>query len=135
MRWWTRTAACLLLAAVSPASLHGSHGGVALHRASRPPWPFLGRCFADRACAGPRVAAAAPVAVTLIGSPPGRNGFAVRPRHRVVERTFAWAGRCSRLARDHEATVSSAAAFLVLAAAMVLVRRSARARSQTVMLC
>ncbi|MFC0373143.1 IS5/IS1182 family transposase, partial [Methylobacterium isbiliense] len=34
--------------------------------------------------------------------------------------------RCRRLARDHEATASSALAFFVLAAAMILVRRLAR---------
>jgi transposase len=50
----------LLVAAVSPASLHDSHGGIALLRASRQPWPFLLRCFADRAYAGPRVAGARP---------------------------------------------------------------------------
>ncbi|MCJ2058893.1 IS5/IS1182 family transposase, partial [Methylobacterium sp. J-048] len=40
---------------------------------------------------------------------------------------FSWISRCRRLARDHEATPSSALAFLVLAAAMILVRRLARA--------
>ena len=117
----------LLVAAVSPASLHDSHGGAALLQASRQPWPFLLRCFGDRAYAGPRVAGATSVAITLVGSPPGQKGFAVQPRRWVVERSFAWAGRCRRLARDHEATTSSATAFFVLACAMVLVRRLARA--------
>jgi len=44
-----------------------------------------------------------------------------------VERTFAWTGRCRRLARDHAATPSSAIAFFVLAAATVLLRRLAKA--------
>ena len=72
------------------------------------------------------MAGATPVAVSIVGSPPGQRGFAVQPRRWVVERTFAWAGRCRRLARDHEATPSSALAFFVLACAMVLVRRLAR---------
>lgn len=38
----TDTDGRLLIAAVSPADLHDSHGGVALLRASRRPWPFLG---------------------------------------------------------------------------------------------
>ncbi len=42
----------LLLAAVSPASLHDSHGGIALLGASRRPWPFLALCYADRAYVG-----------------------------------------------------------------------------------
>ena len=117
----------LLLAAVSPASLHDSHGGVALLRASRRPWPFVALCYADRAYAGARVADATPVAVELVGPKPGQRGFAVQPRRWVIERTFAWTGRCRRLARDHEATPSSAAAFFVLAAAAVPLRRLAQA--------
>jgi putative transposase len=116
----------LLLAAASPASLHDSRGGAALLAMSRRPWPFLARCFSDRAYAGSHVAQASPVAVTIVGGAPGRKGFAVQPRRWVVERSFAWFGRCRRLARDHEATVSSAVAFFTLAAAMVLVRRLVR---------
>jgi transposase len=114
------------LATVSPANLHDSHGGVALLRASRRPWPFLAHCYADRACAGARVATATAVAVTIVAAPQGQKGFAVQPRRWVIERTFGWIGRCRRLARDHEANPSSALAFSVLAAAMVLVRRRAR---------
>lgn len=116
----------LLVAGLSTADLHDSHGGIALLTASRRPWPFLVRCFADRAYAGPRVAEATPVAVSLVGRAPGRRGFAVQPRRWVVERTFGWLARCRRLARDHEATASSALAFAVLAAAMILVRRLAQ---------
>ena len=39
----------LLVAAVSPASLHDSHGGIALLQASRRAWPFVALCYADRA--------------------------------------------------------------------------------------
>jgi transposase len=123
----TDTDGRVLLAAISTAELHDSHGGVALLRASRRPWPFLARCFADRAYAGERVATATAVRVTILGAPDGQKGFAVHPRRWVIERTFGWLGRCRRLARDHEATPSSALAFFVLAAAMVLVRRLARA--------
>lgn len=122
----TDTDGRVLLAAVSPASLHDSHGGVALLRASRRPWPFLAQAFADQAYAGQRVGTATPVTVTVVGAPPGQKGFAVHPRRWVIERTFGWTGRCRRLARDHEATPSSALAFFVLASAMVLVRRLAR---------
>lgn len=116
----------LLPAAVSPADLHDSHGGIALLRTSRRPWPFLARCWADGTFAGPRVAEATPVVVGLVGPKPGQCGFAVQPRRRVIERTFAWTARCRRLARDHEATPSSALAFFVLAAATVLLRQLAK---------
>ena len=122
----TDTDGRLLVAAVSPANLHDSHGGVALLGASCRPWPFLARCWADRAYAGERVATASPVTIALVGAAENQKGFAVHPRRWVIERTFAWIGRCRRLARDHEATTSSALAFFVLAAAMILVRRLAR---------
>lgn len=117
----------LLLAAVSPADLHDSHGGIALLEVSRQPWPFIQRCYADGAYAGPRVADATAITVEIVGAKPGQQGFAVQPRRWVIERTFGWTGRCRRLARDHEATPSSAAAFFVLAAATVLLRRIAKA--------
>ena len=113
----------LLLAAVSPASVHDSHGGTALLCASRRPRLFLTLCYADRAYAGPWVAT--PIAVTRVGNPPGQRGFAMQPRRWAVERSFAWVGRWRRLARDHEATPSSALAFFVLAHATILVRRLA----------
>ena len=45
----------------------------------------------------------------------------------VVERFFAWINRNRRLWKDAEATIASATAFLYAAAAMVLIRRIARA--------
>ena len=47
------------------------------------------------------------------------------PRHWVIERTFGRIARCRRLARDAEATPSSALAFFVSADAMILVGRLA----------
>jgi transposase len=117
----------LLMAAVSPPDLHDSHGGVTLLRASRQLWLFLAHCFADRAYRGERVGTVTTITVEIVEPEDGQTGFAVQPRRWVVERTLGWIGRCRRLARDHEATVSSALAFFVLAAAMVLVRRLARA--------
>ena len=45
----TNTDARLLVAAVSPADLHDSHGAIALRHASRGLFPFPAHCFADRA--------------------------------------------------------------------------------------
>jgi hypothetical protein len=47
-------------------------------------------------------------------------------RRRVVERFFAWIGRNRRLAKDFEASIDSARAFLYAASIMLLVRRIAR---------
>ena len=125
----------LLMTAISPANLptcqpanlHDSHGGVALLRASRSLWPFLAHCFADRAYRGKRVGMATTITVEIVEPEAGQKGFAVQARRWIIERTFEWISRCRRLVRDHEATPSSALAFFVLAAAMILVRRLARA--------
>jgi transposase len=119
----TDTDGRLLVAAVSPANLHDSHGGVALLRVSRRLWPFLAHCFAYR---GDRVGSATTITVEIVQPEEGQKGFAVQPRRWVIERTFGWIARCRRLLRDHEATPSAALAFFVLAAAMILVRRLAR---------
>ena len=42
------------------------------------------------------------------------KGFEVLPRRWVVERTFAWLGRC-RLPRDFEKTIASAEAWILVA--------------------
>ncbi|WP_238297376.1 transposase, partial [Methylobacterium soli] len=123
----TDTDGRLLVAGVSPADLHDSHGAIALLRASRGLFPFLAHCFADRAYRGERVGAATAITVEVVEPKQGETGFAVQPRRWVIERSFGWIARCRRLARDHEATPSSALAFFVLAAAMILVRRIARA--------
>ena len=103
----------LLLATVSTADRHDSHGGVALLQASRRLWPFLAHCFADQAYQGERVGDAAAITVEIVRPDKGQKGFAVQPRRWVIERTFSWIARCRRLARDYEATPSSALAFFV----------------------
>ena len=54
-------------------------------------------------------------------------GFTVLPRHWVVERTLAWANCNSRLAKDFEATIATANAWLYLVSLQLLLRRLARA--------
>jgi putative transposase len=47
------------------------------------------------------------------------------PRRWVVERSFAWFGRSRRLAKDFEATIESATAWLLMASIRLLTRRLA----------
>jgi putative transposase len=110
-----------------PASIQDRDGGGPLLRALRGSFPFIARVFADRGYAGERVAQATSVAVEIVRKSPDQAGFAVQPRRWVVERFFAWIGRNRRLAKDFEATVDSARAFLYAASIMLLVRRLARA--------
>lgn len=60
--------------------------------------------------------------IEIVRRPPGGTGFVVIARRWVVERTFAWLGRCRRLAKDREASIASADAWVLVAA----IRRSTR---------
>ena len=66
------------------------------------------------------------IIVEIVRKQAGQIGFAVHPRRWVVERSFAWLGRNRRLAKDFEATVASATAFLYAATILLLTRRFAR---------
>lgn len=53
-------------------------------------------------------------------------GFKVEPRRWVVERTFSWFGRNRSLAKDYENLAATLAAFVVLAAIRIALKRLAR---------
>jgi transposase len=55
------------------------------------------------------------------------KGFQPLPRRWVVERTITWLNRNRRLAKDFEATIESAQAWLFIASVKLLSRRIARA--------
>ena len=79
-------------------------------------YPFLMKLYADGGYQGPlfRRAVAkimARVNVTFKRSDHAK-GFVVLPKRWVVERTFAWLGRCRRLAKDWENLNRKALAFL-----------------------
>jgi hypothetical protein len=54
-------------------------------------------------------------------------GFVPLPKRWIVERTFAWLGRCRRLAKDFENLAVNALAFLCLGMIRLMLRRLARA--------
>ena len=115
---------------VHAANVQDCHGAVPLLKRVRIQVPRLGHVFADRIYRGKQLLDAlsdcGPWTIEIVERPPGVKGFQLLPRRWVVERTFAWLGRNRRLAKDFEATIGSATAFLYAAAAMVLVRRIAR---------
>ena len=88
--------------------------------------PTLKHIFADGGYAGDKLrdtmAAVRGPIIEIVRRPPGVTGFVVIARRWVVERTFAWLGRCRRLAKDWEASIASADAWTLIAA----IRRSAR---------
>ena len=111
---------------VHAADVQDRDGAVPLLKASRSRHPFVATAFADSAYNSDRVANATSINVQLVRRIADQTGFVVHPRRWVVKRTFAWLGRNRRLARDFEATIASATAFLYAASAMLLTRRLAR---------
>jgi putative transposase len=125
----TDTQGFLLAVLVHQANIQDPHGAVPLLRALRKSFPKLTHIFADRVYRGPQlqgaIADCGPWTIEIVERPPGVKGFQLLPRRWVVERTFAWLGRSRRLAKDFEATIASATAWLLLANLRLLSRRLA----------
>ena len=94
-------------------------------------WPWLRHVFADGGYAGPKLKGAlqkiGTFTLEIVKRTDKAKGFEVLPRRWVVERTFAWLGRCRRLAKDWEKSIASAEAWLFIAHIRLLTRRLARA--------
>ena len=83
-------------------------------------YPFLLKLYADGGYQGPLFRAAvgkimAQVNVEIVKRSDAAKTFVVLPKRWVVERTFAWLGRCRRLAKDWECLNRKGLAFLRLA--------------------
>jgi transposase len=105
-----------------------------LRAARRLLFPFVGVIFADGAYRGETTAGA--VAGTgrwrlEIVRRGDEAGFVPLPKRWIVERTFAWLGRCRRLAKDFEDLAVNARAFLCLGMTRLMLRRSARASDRS----
>ena len=127
------TLGLLLSAVIHPANLRDRDGAVPLLRAARRLFPFVTVIFADGAYQGETTAEA--VARTgrwrlEIVKRSDSAGFVPLPKRWIVERTFAWLGRCRRLAKDFENLAANVLAFLCLAMIRLMLRRLARASSR-----
>ena len=93
--------------------------------------PWLRHIFADGGFAGPKLEGALEKigcwTVEIVKRSDKAKGFEVIPRRWVVERTFAWLGRCRRLAKDWEGSIQSAENWLLIAYIRRVTRRIARA--------
>lgn len=79
--------------------------------------------YVDQGYTGPSAAAAANahgLALEVIKLDHAKRGFVLRPRRWVVERSFGWAARFRRLARDYERLASSLAGLHWLAFACLM---------------
>ena len=82
--------------------------------------------FVDQGYTGPDPAAAAAahgVKLEVVKHPEVKRGFVLLPRRWVVERSFAWAARFRRLARDYERLAETVAGWHWLAFAALFLKR------------
>ena len=126
----TDTLGLIVGALVHAADIQDRDGAPDLLNAIRARWPWLRHVFADGGYAGDKLQAALADkgrwTLEIIKRSDAARGFEVLPRRWVVERTFAWLGRCRRLAKDWEKSIASATAFLLIAHIRLLTRRIAR---------
>jgi transposase len=82
--------------------------------------------YVDQGYTGPQPAAAAAahgIRLAVVKTPEAKRGFVLLPRRWVVERSFAWAARFRRLARDYERLPATVAGLHFLAFACLLLHR------------
>jgi len=119
-----------LSVAIQPASVQDRDGAVPVLAELKARFPSLSVVWADSAYAGPKLApqfaALGPWQLVIARKQPGK-GFVVLAKRWIIERTFAWLGRCRRLAKDFENLARRARTFVLLAMIRLMLHRLARA--------
>jgi putative transposase len=120
------TIGLLLTVVVHAANVQDPAGAKQVIGQLRGHFPRLRLIWADGIYAGPLedwVRQLTGWVLEIVRRPKEQRGFAVLPRRWVVERTFAWLGRCRRLSRDYEQRTESSEAMVRLAMIGVMLRR------------
>jgi transposase len=128
----TDTEGNMLYGSTHTANIQDRDGAPPTISAACDSFPTLTHLFADGGYAGNKLEIAllnmeGPT-IEVVRRSDKAKGFVVIARRWVVERTFAWLGRCRRLAKDWETTISSADAWLLIASIRRQTRHVARAR-------
>jgi putative transposase len=125
----TDTLGLMLFAVIHAADIQDRDGAPGVLKAIRHRFPWLRHVFADGGYAGPKLRAAlqgrGDWTIDIIKRSDTATGFEVLPRRWVVERTFAWLGRCRRLAKDWERSIESSTAWTFIASIKIMTRRLA----------
>ena len=111
-----------------PADIQDRDGGGLLLRSLLGRFPFLTKLFADAGYQGPvfanAVARVMPgLTVQIVTRSDTAKGFKILPMRWAVDRSFAWFGRCRRLAKDFENLNRTTLVFLRLASIRLMLRR------------
>ena len=115
-------------AIVHGADVQDRDGGVLLMATLFGLYPFLLKLYADGGYQGAQFhdalgAILKRVNVEIVKRSDQAQRFVVLPKRWIVERTFAWLGRCRRLAKDWECLNRKALAFLKLASIRLMTRK------------
>lgn len=112
---------------VHGADIQDRDGAPAVLASIRKSCPWLRHIFADGGYAGPKLRGTlnkiGDWTVEIVKRSDTAVGFEIIPRRWVVERTFAWLGRCRRLAKDWEKSIASAEAWINIAHIRLTTRR------------
>jgi transposase len=115
----TDTTGLLVGLEVHSAGVQDRDGALDVLKTVAARYPMLRHVFADGGYAGPKLRAALKVRGRWTGQIGKRSdtaqGFEVSPRRWVIERTFAWLGRCRRLSKDWDKSIASAEALILIA--------------------
>src|ERR1035437_8283141 len=122
------TQGLLIHAVVHAADIQDRDGGVLIMATMFGMYPFLLKLYADGGYQRPVFRRAVTkimtqVNVDIVRRSDRAKGFVVLPKRWVAERTFAWLGRCRRLAKDWENLNRKALAFLRLASIRLMLRK------------
>jgi len=116
---------------VHAASIQDRDGAAGVINLTRDIFPSLQKMYADGGYAGDKLKRALRhlqnFSIEIVRRPREAKGFVVIAKRWVVERSFAWLGRCRRLAKDWEKLISSSGAWLLIAS----IRRQARFLAKT----
>ena len=122
------TQGLLMHAVVHHAGIQDRDGGALVMATLFGLYPFLLKLYADGGYQGPEFRKALAkvtkqVNVEIVKRSDRAKGFVLLPKRWIVERTFAWLGRCRRLAKDWENLNCRARAFLRLASIRLMLRK------------
>ena len=115
-------------AVIHAADIQDRDGGVLVMASLFGLYPFLLKLYADGGYQGAQFKAAlsrvlGQVNVEIVKRSDTAKTFTVLPKRWIVERTFAWLGRCRRLAKDWECRNRKALAFLRWASIRLMLRK------------
>jgi len=125
----TDTNGLLVAAIIHGADIQDRDGAVPLLASIRGAFPWLRHVFADGGYAGPKLKRALARlgrwTIDIVKRSDTTKGFKLLARRWVVERTLAWLSRNRRLAKDFEASIASARAWLFIASVRIIAQRLA----------